>query len=98
MQDSKKGFSPFRHGVHLSNQMCPKTQEEREREKMRNCPCASAIGSLMYTMLCTRPNICYAVSIISRYQSNLGSEHWTVVKLILKYLNRDQTLFLGVWW
>ena len=31
MQDSKKGFSPFRHGVHLSKQMCPKTQEERER-------------------------------------------------------------------
>ena len=32
MQDSKKGFSPFRHGVHLSDQMCPKTQEERERK------------------------------------------------------------------
>ena len=49
MQDSKKGFSPFRHGVHLSKQICPRTQEERE--KMRNCPYASSIGSLMYAML-----------------------------------------------
>ena len=70
MQDSKKGFSPFKHGVHLSKKMCPKTQEERE--KMRNCPYASAVGSLMYAMLCTRPDICYAVSIVSRYQSNPG--------------------------
>ena len=68
MQDSKKGFSPFRHGIHLSNQMCPKTQEERE--KMRNCPYALVVGSLMYAMLCTRPEICYAVRIVSRYQSN----------------------------
>jgi len=92
MQDSKKGFSPFRHGIHLSNQMCPKTQEERE--KMRNCPYASAVGSLMYAMLCTRPDICYAVSIVSRYQSNPGSEHWTAVKHILKYLNRTKHYFL----
>jgi hypothetical protein len=73
MQDSKKGFSPFRHGVRLSKKMCSKTQEERE--KMRNCPYALAIGSLMYAMLCTRPDICYAVSIVSRYQSNPGPEH-----------------------
>ena len=92
MQDSKKGFSTFRHGVHLSNQMCPKTQEERE--KMRNCPYASAVGSLMFAMLCTRPDIYYAVSIVSRYQSNPGSVHWTAVKHILKYLNRTKHYFL----
>ena len=39
MQDSKKGFSPFRHGVHLSKQMCPKTQEERERENEKLSLC-----------------------------------------------------------
>ena len=92
MQDSKKGFSPFRHGVHLSNQMCPKTQEERE--KMRNCPYALAVRSLMYAMLCTRPDICYAVSIVNRYQSNPGFAHWTAMKHILKYLNRTEHYFL----
>ena len=48
----------------------------------------------MYKMLCTRLDICYAVSIVSRYQSNLGSEHWTTVKHILKYLNRTKHYFL----
>ena len=41
---------------------------------MRWIPYASAIGSLMYAMLCTRPDICYAVGIVSRYiQSWNGS-------------------------
>ena len=92
MQDSKKGFSPFKHGVHLSKKMCPKTQEERG--KMRNCPYASAVGSLMYAMLCTRLDICYAMSIVSRYQSNPGLEHWMAVKHILKYLNKTKHYFL----
>jgi hypothetical protein len=92
MQDSKKGFSPFRHGVHLSKKICPKTQEERE--KMRNCPYALAIGSLMYAMLCTRPDIYFVVSIVSRYQSNPSPEYWTAVKHILKYLNKTKHYFL----
>ena len=41
-------------------------------------------------MLCTRPNICYVVGIVSRYQSNLGLDHWTVVQNILKYLRRTR--------
>ena len=61
---------------------------------MRNCPNTSAVASLMYTMLCTRPNICYAMGIMSRYQSNLSFEHWTAIKHILKYLNRNKHYFL----
>ena len=37
---------------------------------MRRIPYASAVGSLMYAMLCTRPDICYAVGIVTHYQSN----------------------------
>ena len=57
---------------------------------MRQYPYASAVGSLMYAMLCTRPDICYAVGIVSRYQSNPGYEHWVAVKNILKYLRRTR--------
>ncbi|TYK20422.1 gag/pol protein [Cucumis melo var. makuwa] len=70
MQNSKKGLLPFRHGVHLSKEQCPKTPQEVE--DMRRIPYASAVGSLMYAMLCTRPDICYAVGIVSRHQSNPG--------------------------
>ena len=61
---------------------------------MSNIPYASAIGSLMYAMLCTRPNICYSVGIVSRYQSNPGRDHWTAVKNILKYLRRTKDYML----
>ena len=79
MQNSKKGFLPFRHGISLSKEQCPKTLEEIEM--MREIPYASAVGSLMYAMLCTRPDICYAVGIVSRFQSNPGEAHWTAVSI-----------------
>ena len=59
---------------------------------MRQVPYASAVGSLKYAMLCTRPDICYLVGMVSRYQSNLGLKHWQAVKHILKYLRRTKTI------
>ena len=70
----------------------PKTPEDMM--EMAKVPYASAIGSLMYAMLCTRPDIAYAVSMTSRFQSNPGLEHWVVVKAILKYLRRTKDLIL----
>ena len=57
-------------------------------------PYASAIGSIMYAMLCTRPDVNLAVSLVGRYQSNPGKEDWTAVKNILKYLKRTKDMFL----
>ncbi|KAM1866535.1 hypothetical protein ACFX13_009374 [Malus domestica] len=48
----------------------------------------------MYAMICTRPDITYAMSITSRYQSNPRPEHWATVKTILKYLRRTKDMFL----
>ena len=48
---------------------------------------ASVMGSLMYAMLCIRPDISYAIGMVSRYQSNPGEVYWKVVKRILRYLN-----------
>ncbi|KAK6160134.1 hypothetical protein DH2020_003515 [Rehmannia glutinosa] len=44
------------------------------------------IGSLMYLMSCTRPDIAYAVSKLSRYTSNPGHDHWKGIVRILRYL------------
>ena len=57
---------------------------------MQSIPYAFTVGSLMYAMLCTRPDICFAVGMVSVYQSNPGLEHWTIVKHILKYLRRTR--------
>ena len=48
----------------------------------------------MYAMLCTRPDVCLAISIAGRYQSNPRVDHRTVVKNILKYLKRTKDMFL----
>ncbi|TYK03644.1 gag/pol protein [Cucumis melo var. makuwa] len=92
MHNSKKGLLPYRYGIHLSKEQCPKTPQEVE--DMSNIPYASAVGSLMYVMLCTRPNICYSVGIVSRCQSKPGRDHWTTVKNILKYLRRTKDYML----
>jgi transposase InsO family protein len=88
MQDSKKGMLPFRHGIKLSKEQVPKN--EHEEQFMSRVPYASAVGSLMYAMLCTRPDICFAVGIVSRFQSKPGPDHWTAVKHIFKYLKRTR--------
>ena len=49
-------------------------------------PYAAAVGSLMYAMVCTRPDIAHAVGVFSRYMANPGKEHWKVVKWLLRYL------------
>ena len=92
MQDAKRGFVPMSHGISISGDNSPKTSDEEER--MSRIPYASAIGSIMYAMICTRPDVSYALSMTSRYQSNPGEAHWTAVKNILKYLKRTKDSFL----
>ena len=65
MQDSKRGFLPMSHGIKLGKSQCPTTKDERER--MDKIPYALAIGSIMYAMLCTRPDVSYALSMTSRF-------------------------------
>ena len=60
-------------GITLLKSMCPKTQDERKHMSMT--PYASAIGSIMYTMLSTRPNVSYALSVTTRYQSESIEGH-----------------------
>ena len=61
---------------------------------MKDVPYASAIGSIMYAMLCTRPDVCLAISLAGRYQSDPRMEQWRAVKNILKYLKRTKDMFL----
>ena len=92
MENSKKGSLPANHGIKLSKKDCPSVEAEIAR--MKDIPYASTIGSIMYAMTCTRPDVAYAVSITGRYQQNPGEPHWIAVKTILKYLRRTKEYFL----
>jgi hypothetical protein len=71
-------------GVKLCADQCPKTQEEEE--DMSHVQYASIVGSFMYAMVCTFPDIAHSVGFFSRYMSKPGKEHWTTVKRIFRYL------------
>ena len=65
MHESKKGFILIRHGIRLSKDQCPTTPDQLR--KMKDVPYASAVGSIMYAMICTRPDVSYALSRASRF-------------------------------
>ena len=70
--------SPLGSHLKLSSKHSPSS--EKEKEEMRKVPYASAVGSLMYAMVCTRPNIAHVVGVVSRFLSNPSREHWAAVK------------------
>ncbi|GMI75420.1 cysteine-rich RLK (RECEPTOR-like protein kinase) 8 [Hibiscus trionum] len=93
MNESTKHVStPLASHLKLSSQLSPKTDEEREY--MAKVPYANAVGSLMYAMVCTRPDISQAVGVVSRYMHDPGKGHWQAVKWILRYL--QQTVDVGL--
>ena len=61
---------------------------------MRGIPYASTVENLMYVMLCIRPDIYFAIGMVSRYQSDPKEEHQIAVKHIFKYLQRTHDYML----
>ena len=92
MQNSKEWLLPFRHGVPQSDNQRPKTL--KEENMMRQIFYAFVVGSLMYAIFCTRPDICYSISMVNRYQSNPRPKHWQAIKHIFKYLRRTKDYML----
>nr|GEU62740.1 hypothetical protein [Tanacetum cinerariifolium] len=81
--DYNEIFSPvysFLSHFRLSTTCAPQT--EAEIEYMSRIPYASVVGNLMYVMVCTRPNIAQAISVVSRYMAHPGKEHWNAVKCV----------------
>ena len=80
------------NGDKFSLSQCPKNNYEIQ--EMQQIPYASAIGSLMYAQVCTRPNIAYIVGMLSRYLSNPGNDHWIAAKRVMRYLQRTKDYML----
>ncbi|GJU28948.1 hypothetical protein Tco_1172537 [Tanacetum coccineum] len=92
MDNSKRGMIPMQEKIKLSKSQGASTPAEIWR--MQNIPYASVVGSIMYAVRCTRPDVAFAQNITSQFQQNLGDDHWTAVKNILKYLRNTKDLFL----
>ena len=92
MQLCKPGIAPVCKGDKLSLAQCP--QSDIEKAQMKNIPYASALGSIMYAQVCTRPDIAFATGLLGRYQSNPGHDHWVAAKKVMRYLKRTKDYML----
>ena len=84
MENFKKDYLLIGQGISLSKSDYLTTPQERER--MNRISYASIIGSILYAMTCTQSDVAYSLGVASRYQFDLGENHWKVIKTILKYL------------
>ncbi|XP_031247735.1 secreted RxLR effector protein 161-like [Pistacia vera] len=94
MAGAKPVTMPLASHFTLSKSQCPSTESKQIR--MEHIPYANVIGSLMYAMISTRPDLAFAISLLSRYMSNPGMEHWIALKWVLKYVNA--TLNAGLYY
>ena len=94
MGDAKPVSTPLASHFRLSKDQSPQTYEDKDY--VTKVPYASAIGSLMYAMVCTRPDIGHAVGVVSKYMSN-PRIHWEAAKWILRYLRGtiNKCLYFG---
>ncbi|CAM8969523.1 unnamed protein product [Rhodiola kirilowii] len=90
--DSKMVKIPLAPHFLSSKNQSPKTDSEIVR--MESVPYANVIGSLMYAMISTRPDLAYAISLLSRFMSNPGMDHWLALKHIVAYVR--STLDVGL--
>ncbi|XP_071909816.1 secreted RxLR effector protein 161-like [Coffea arabica] len=92
MSKDKEVSTPLAGHFKLNIKQYPTS--EKDKEDLKKFPYVSAVGSLMYAMVCTRPDITHAVGVVNRYLSNPGKEHWNAVKWILRYLKGTSRLCL----
>lgn len=89
MENCKPVTTPSDPNQILSISMSPKT--ETEIEEVKNIPYQEAVGSLLYLAQGTRLDIMFAVSNVSRFNSNSGTAHWSAVKRIFRYVKGTQS-------
>ena len=73
MSKAKTVCSPLAGHLKLSSKQCP--TGEKDMKEMSKVPYAFVVGSLMYVMVCIRPDIAHVVGVVSRFLTNLGKEH-----------------------
>ena len=78
MQDCKPISTPLPTNFKLSSRMSPSNEEERM--EMSRVLYTSVVGSSMFAMICTRPDIAQAVGVVSRYMANSGKESIGVLR------------------
>jgi ATP-binding cassette subfamily B (MDR/TAP) protein 1 len=83
MHNTKPVSTPLAAHFRLSSALC--SESDKDIEYMSRVSYSSAVGSLMYAMVCSRPDLSHALSVVSRFMVNPGKEHWRAVQWIFRY-------------
>lgn len=78
MQNAKPVSTPVSGHFRLSSRLSPQTNDEIDQ--MSKFPYSSVFGSLMYAMVCSRPDLSHALSVVSRFMTNPGKQHWKSIQ------------------
>ena len=89
MLEDKSVSTPL--GAHLKMRAATEEQLAKDEEFMKSIPYSNDVGSIMYAMIGTRPDLAYPVGIISSYMSNPIKEHWNGVKWVMRYIKGSLT-------
>lgn len=88
MQECKPTDTPIAKGDKFSLNQCPKGN--LEIQEMQKVPYASSAGSLIYSQVCTRPDIAFIVGMLGIYLNNPGMDHWKLAKKVMSYLKKTK--------
>nr|GEZ18510.1 retrovirus-related Pol polyprotein from transposon TNT 1-94 [Tanacetum cinerariifolium] len=80
IDNGKSGQMPLGGHFKRSLKDCP--VRDCNVERMSKVPYANAVESLMYLMVCTRPGIAYAISVVSRYLANPEAEYMALTEAV----------------
>ena len=90
MENSKQVSVPLAQHFKLCLDQVPKT--DSQRSEMQQIPYSNIVGSIMYSMICTRPDLAHAISVTSRYMKEYGREHWLALKWIMRYIKGSKNV------
>lgn len=81
MSDAKISASPMMDMIEITDE---------QKQDNTKAPYRQAIGCLMYLANCSRPDIIFAVNLLSRYNQDPKECHWEAVKRIFRYLKETK--------
>lgn len=80
MEDANTLATPADHHQDLSLKV------SSDEDNMANVPYKEAVGSLLFLATVPRPDIAFAVNVVSQYCESSKKMHWNAIKRILKYV------------
>ena len=84
MDQSKPVATPM--GAHFNLKAATEAEYREQVDRMKVVPYTNTVGSIMYSMIGTRPDLAYPVGVISRFMSKPLKDHWQAAKWVLRYM------------